>query len=69
MRKKMHQRKVTNRRLKLVLHLLSVRHYQTIVIRKSKQFAFLQLLSGNAKRRYLMVEYNQLWFETMWDNC
>ena len=44
MRKKMHQRKVTNTRLKLVLHLLSVRHYQAIVIRKSKQFAFLQLL-------------------------
>ena len=70
MRKKIYQKKVKKGRLKLKLHFLRFRHYQSIVIRKIKQIVFLQLLntSENSKRRYWMVVCNQLWFETMWDN-
>ena len=63
----MHHKKLKKRRQKSIIQLLTVRYFWRTLIRRARQ-AFLEMLSfQTGRRRYWMMQYNQLWFETMWD--
>ena len=51
---------------KSIILLLTVRYFRRTLIQSARQ-AFLQMLNFQTGRRYWMIQYNQLWFETMWD--
>ena len=63
---KMHQKKLEKRRQESIIQLLPVRIFRQTLIQRARQ-AFLQMLNfQNGRRRYWIMQYNQLWFETMW---
>ena len=63
----MHQKKLEKRRQESIIQLLPVRIFRQTLIQRARQ-AFLQMLNfQNGRRRYWIMQYNQLWFETMWD--
>ena len=65
--KKMHQKKLKKGRQESIIQLLTVRYFQRTLIQRARQ-AFLQMLNfQTGRRRYWMMQYNQFWFETMWD--
>ena len=64
----MHQKKLKKRRQESIIQLLTVRYFQHTFLTQRARQAFLQMLSfQTGRRRYWMMQYNQLWFETMWD--
>ena len=67
MKKKMHQKKFLKRRQESIIQLLTVRYFRRTFMQRARQ-VFLQMLSFQTGiRRYWMMHYTQLWFETMWD--
>ena len=47
--------------------MLTVRYSRRTLIQRATQ-AFLQMLNfQTGRRRYWMMQQNQLWFESMWD--
>ena len=63
----MRQKKFLKRRQESIIQLLTVRYFRRTFIQRARQ-TFLQMLNfPTGRRRNWMMQYNQLWFETMWD--
>ena len=61
------QKKFKKRRQESIIQLLIVRYFRRTLIQRTRK-AFLQMLNfQTGRKRCWMMQYNQLWFETMWD--